>query len=776
MSAVTLENKNTGWARLFRVRRLIRFRWANQEPVFVAEHTADTVFNPVSAGFALSLLEMTLARLTALIIRLGILIAPFARAYASVLFCDSPWLGAWFALLTWFSPQTALPGLLGLLCAAGWGRVLGLSKPGEPHWVNGLLTGLVIGAIHPLDMQLLAWVAIASLLVTLSTHWLAGLLWQTGRLPVLSLPFTLVTWAILLTQPYRAATLASVAGLANTQTLFTPRLDPFFTSLGWLFLVPDPLAGIFLFLGLVVASRYLGLLAAAGYLAGLAGFHLFNLGDPHGNGFNFMLTAMALGGIFTVPSRAGFAFAVVGSALSGWAAVALSGMLYGFALPLLTAPFLLAVYLCLGALSARTGWRKPYLNLELPASPEITYERARLAEARGAPADSLPLALPFYGEWQVSQGFDGPHTHREAWRHALDFHIVENGRSHNGDGASLTDYYCFCAPVLAPAAGQVVRFRSDLPDMPPGEVDIVNNWGNFVLLRMGNGLYVKLAHLKQGSLTVNVGEWVNPGQRIAACGSSGRSPQPHLHLHVQIGEYLGGSTLPFHFGNALVRSGDQTTRNFHLCKRPLDGDFISAAPISEPLAAAMKLPAGLSFRYRIKTPENGAGNTACLNVNLSLLGQFRLTETQGASAAFEKTAAVIGFYDRQGKTALLLDLWLLALGLTPLSSSAECWSDRPSMRLLPIGWGRHLLAALLRPLGTGCDSHYCRHWDEEMQVWRQQGEHRIHLAPGIVWQAHTLAEIKPGVGVRRMRLDCFGQIWEAVLENTSWVSDKQAVL
>ncbi|MFZ4702004.1 MAG: hypothetical protein ACOYMG_18315, partial [Candidatus Methylumidiphilus sp.] len=185
--------------------------------------------------------------------------------------------------------------------------------------------------------------------------------------------------------------------------------------------------------------------------------------------------------------------------------------------------------------------------------------------------------------------------------------------------------------------------------------------------------------------------------------------------------------------------------------------------------------AGFDLCYRVKTPDNSAGHTSSLHVNLSLLGQFRLTEMQGASAAFEKTAEVIGFYDRQGKKALLLDLWLLALGLTPLSSTAECWEDRPSMRLLPIGLGRRLLVALLRPLGTGCDSHYCRHWDGEMQVWRQVGKHRIRLAPGIEWQAQSLAEIKPEIGVQRMRMDCFGQIWEAVLENTSWVSDNASV-
>jgi len=706
---------------------------------------------------------------------LGSMTQPLARAYASVLFCDSPWLGAWFAALTWFSPRTALPGLLGLLFAAGWGRVLGLSKPGEPHLVNGLLTGLIVGAVHILDVQALAWVVIASLLVTLSTYWLAALLWQTARLPVLSLPFTLVSWAILLTQTNRASILAYVASLANTPTIFTPWLDSFFISLGWLFLVPYPLAGALLFCGLIMASRYLALLAVAGYLAGLAGFQLFGLGDAQGSGFNFMLTAMALGGIFTVPGRAGFVFALVGSCLAGWMAVALNEMLYVFVLPLLTAPFLLSVYLCLGALSVRHTWRAPYLSLEQPATPEIAYERARLAEARGAPSDSLPLALPFYGEWRVSQGFDGPHTHRDVWRHALDFHIVENERSHSNDGASLNDYFCFGAPVLAPAAGQVVRLRSDLPDMPPGEVDLVNNWGNFLLLRMSNGLYVKLAHLKQNSLSVGLGEWVSVGQRLAACGSSGRSPEPHLHLHVQISETLGSSTLPFHFGHVLVRNKGQTTLDFHLCKRPLEGDHVSAASSNEPLGIALKLPAGRSFGYRIKTPKkpDEGYKKSDLRIELSLLGQFRLVGNHGASTAFEKTPAVIGFYDRQGKADPLLDLWLLALGLTPLSINAESWSDRPAMRLLPLGLGRRILAALLRPLGTGCDSRYCRHWDETLQVWRQEGVHCIHLASGIEWRATTQALIQPELGVRYMRLDCFGQYWEAVLENTSWVSHNQ---
>ena len=37
----------------------------------------------------------------------------------------------------------------------------------------------------------------------------------------------------------------------------------------------------------------------------------------------------------------------------------------------------------------------------------------------------LTLLPPFLGQWQVYQGFDGPHTHKDQWRFALDFHRLE---------------------------------------------------------------------------------------------------------------------------------------------------------------------------------------------------------------------------------------------------------------------------------------------------------------------------------------------------------------
>lgn len=694
--------------------------------------------------------------------RLGRLLLPLSRAYASVLFCQSPRVGAWFALMTWWSPRAALAGLVALIAAAVSARLLSLSLPGEPHLMNSLLCGLFIGAFHALDFVLLAWVVITALLATLLAHWLAALFWSWGKLPVMSLPFVIATWIVLLaTRAAGPASLQSALPAAIPESLFSPWWDQFFSSLGWFLLIPYPLAGALLFAGLVVASRYLALLALTGYAAGHWTMQWFGQGEVAIVGFNFMLSAMALGGIFTVPGRASFIMALASGAMAAWFSVALDILLLPLHLPLLTLPFLLVVWLWLGGLGTRSARDPPHLTQEFAETPEAAYERLRLSQARGGEtSDSLSLLPPFYGEWRVSQGFNGPHTHRAPWQHALDFVIVEQGRSHQGSGLSRNDYFCFGAPVLAPVSGQVAAARDDLPDVAPGEPDTANNWGNHLLLRVPTGCFVLLAHLKQGSLLVRNGDGVAAGQPVAACGSSGRSPEPHLHLQVQDDEQLGSPTRPFHLANLLV-AGDGLMREFRLRHQPVQGEDVVAAARDERIAAALHLAPGRSLAYRL---SGANGSELChLRTQLTLLGQPRLIGDNGSSAAYEETPVVLGFYDRKGAADAMLDLWQLALGLTPLSAAAEHWGDRPSMHLLPLGSGRRLLAALLRPLGTGCDGRYRRRWDDAAQSWRQEGEFCLHPAPGIRWRATTAAWIDPSRGVRRLRLEMFGKLLEAEL-------------
>lgn len=57
--------------------------------------------------------------------------------------------------------------------------------------------------------------------------------------------------------------------------------------------------------------------------------------------------------------------------------------------------------------------------------------------------------------------------------------------------------------------------------------------GNVVVIELESGHFVVLAHLRQGTLRVGVGERVRKGDPLALVGNSGNTTMPHLHLHVQ---------------------------------------------------------------------------------------------------------------------------------------------------------------------------------------------------------------------------------------------------
>ena len=214
---------------------------------------------------------------------------------------------------------------------------------------------------------------------------------------------------------------------------------------------------------------------------------------------------------------------------------------------------------------------------------------------------------------------------------------------------------------------------------------------------------------------------------------------------------------------------ESETRLFH---RPQEGEILSSAPRDVRLSSALALPAGRVLNYRLRHRDGTPESVGRLRSEMTLLGQSRVATSTLASAAFEETPAVQGYYDRQGPRDALLDLWLLALGLTPLSAAADRWQDRPPVRLLPIGPIGRCLIALLRPLGAGCESRYRRTWDDTTHSWRQDGDHRFRLLPwlpasigcSLQWRARTRAWIEPGRGVSRLRFMMAGLRYEAVLE------------
>ena len=106
------------------------------------------------------------------------------------------------------------------------------------------------------------------------------------------------------------------------------------------------------------------------------------------------------------------------------------------------------------------------------------------------------------------------------------------------------------------------------------------------MIDLGGGRYPRMGHLRQDSITVDVGQQVTEGEPIARVGNSGHTSHPHLHIRAQTlptgisdittvdGPRLVATlhTYPLLFrGASLIRGGVET---WPTAADPRRGDFI----------------------------------------------------------------------------------------------------------------------------------------------------------------------------------------------------------
>ncbi len=112
-------------------------------------------------------------------------------------------------------------------------------------------------------------------------------------------------------------------------------------------------------------------------------------------------------------------------------------------------------------------------------------------------------------------------------------------------------YTIFGWPVYAPCSGVVKRLVDGLPDQSDTPATDDAAAGNQIILECGEDQVV-ISHLRQGSIEVRAGDAVKRGARIAAVGGSGRTVEPHLHMHAQAPD---GSPLAMSFGGRTLSRG-----------------------------------------------------------------------------------------------------------------------------------------------------------------------------------------------------------------------------
>jgi hypothetical protein len=168
----------------------------------------------------------------------------------------------------------------------------------------------------------------------------------------------------------------------------------------------------------------------------------------------------------------------------------------------------------------------PALMMVVPVGFPASLERTTPPATVRLPADE-PLQVIWGGDrLAVNQHIVSPDQ-----RWAYDFLVAP----YFSGSPRLEDYGCYGVPVVAPVSGLVTDAHDGEPDAVPGAVS--NNYtapkGNYVSIQMESGTYLVIAHLKPGSLTVVTGERVEEGQVIGACGNSGNTSEPHIHIHHQ---------------------------------------------------------------------------------------------------------------------------------------------------------------------------------------------------------------------------------------------------
>ncbi|MBY0546524.1 MAG: urea transporter [Candidatus Obscuribacterales bacterium] len=652
------------------------------------------------------------------------MIRKLLEGYGSFFALNQPLSKALILFCALLQPSSGLLGLLGGLGVLLAHRLLQFQAENERiEIVNGILFGMLVGSLYaPSALSAILTLA-GALLVSLTGAFLADILRQ-ARLPLLGLPYAIVSFMIL---PVAAWLNVPLAPLAQIYTLPLPLfLTSLLNPLGAIYFNGTPLGGLLVLTGFAVSSRYLALIAIAAsfisyvYLSVLGistSSTLFLIAQMNG-----VLTACVIGSLYAVPGRRSVIVALMAALITCTVALCLARLLWVFSLPALALPFVLVTYCCLVVFTARRGRTWACFWLSSPSLPETSLERILVAKVRGIDSGSIALRAPFAGSWQVYQGFEGDHTHRGQWRYALDFFQVQRERSFVDSGASLQDFHCFGKPVVSPAFGTVVSCRADLPDNRPGDVDTTNNWGNFILIRLDCGLYVMLAHLQRNSVRVQVNHRVHPGMMLAAVGNSGRSPQPHLHMHVQEDAVPGSVTVPFHLTAVLTQRGEDFV--YALSAVPGEKDNLVVPTNNIALKRALRLTVGTRFDFDLVVGGSAPVGRS-VEVKLDIYGQFRLETDSGASMGFTLNDDFLAVYNRVGPKDELLDGLMLSLGMTPLTEGRVRWNDLVPRRILPLGRIKHILVDLFHPFSPCAQSSFVRQWDNLQRVWLQTAEHKL---------------------------------------------------
>jgi urea transporter len=335
------------------------------------------------------------------------------RGVGQVMFQNNPLTGLLFLVGIFVNSfKLGGAGLLGLAASTLAAYLLGADRAlirAGLFGFNGILVGIALAFFFEFDLLLAVYIVLGAAVSTIVMMALINLL-TPWDMPALTAPFVLTTWLLLfavyqfdflqptaliapLTPEPGAAVLTELRELATgTGGLTIVTLaHGLFRGVGEVMFEDNLLTGVIFLVAILVNSRISALFAVLGsavaLLTALAlggdGFAIY-----HGlYGFNAVLCAIALGGLFFVLTWKSAVYALLAVVFSVVAFAAIAVLLAPIGMPALTAPFVLTTWLFLWP-KAGFGALEPVALADVTTAERI--RAAYRARAAGPSATAEP--------------------------------------------------------------------------------------------------------------------------------------------------------------------------------------------------------------------------------------------------------------------------------------------------------------------------------------------------------------------------------------------------
>ncbi|NWG25413.1 MAG: urea transporter [Pseudorhodoplanes sp.] len=291
------------------------------------------------------------------------------RGIAQVMLQNNPLTGALFlAAIVWASFaadawRLAFAAILAVVVAtltAQWLRFDSTEIESGLHGYNATLVGLTLATFLAPGALLWCYVVFGAVITVIVTRGTFNVLKPRG-LPALTAPFVLIAWLMLLASygfaGLSGTSLPSGAVVGAYQAYHTEPLDILgfaqgvFKSISQVFLKSDGIAALLLIAGLLVSSPAATAFAVGGAILSVATTHLLGAESDLITGgllgFSPVLTAITLGTVSYRPSFRVAAYAALATAFTVVVQAAMNVAFTPFAIPALTAPFVLVSWLFL---------------------------------------------------------------------------------------------------------------------------------------------------------------------------------------------------------------------------------------------------------------------------------------------------------------------------------------------------------------------------------------------------------------------------------------------